>query len=91
MNIDHNAAQAIQAREDGRAGAAKISIVCENGMVAVDASDKGPGQANELRVDLFQEFVKSKREGSIVLGLVVARNITPAHRGDVRLMNICSE
>ena len=43
LNIGHNAVQAIRAREDGHAGAAKISRVRENGMVALDAIDKGPG------------------------------------------------
>ncbi len=86
LNIGRNAVEAIQGEDSGAGGRVEITARRENGMIAVDVTDDGPGLADEPRESLFRAFVKSEREGSTGLGLVIARDVAWAHGGDVRLV-----
>lgn len=86
LNIGRNAVEAIQGEDPGAGGRVEITARRENGMIAVEVADDGPGLADEPRESLFRAFVKSEREGSTGLGLVIARDAARAHGGDVRLV-----
>ena len=49
-------------------------------------ADNGPGLPDKARERLFQPFAGSVRRGGTGLGLVIARDILRAHRGDITLL-----
>ena len=69
------------------AGAATIVITAsvDDGTVAIDLADDGPGVSDKARASLFEPFSGSTREGGTGLGLVIARDVLRAHGGDIEL------
>lgn len=55
----------------------------EDGSVAVDVSDDGPGVAPHDRERIFERFVSADASGGIGLGLPIARSIARAHGGEL--------
>lgn len=71
----------------------QTSILQENGMIAIEIIDTGPGIPKEVLTTLFERFT-SKRPDSASsthqgtgLGLFIARSIVRAHGGDVTAYN----
>jgi signal transduction histidine kinase len=56
------------------------------GTVSASVADDGPGLSAEVLTHLFEPFFTTKAEGT-GLGLAIAREITLAHRGDLRAEN----
>jgi two-component system, NtrC family, sensor histidine kinase HydH len=56
------------------------------GAILASVADTGPGLAPEALKHLFEPFFTTKAEGT-GLGLAIAREITLAHRGDLRAAN----
>jgi signal transduction histidine kinase len=82
-NLITNAYQAM----DGR-GVLRISAAPEssNGSagVAVTVEDSGPGVSAEMREQIFNPFITSKKDG-VGLGLSIVAKIVDEHRGWIRL------
>jgi nitrogen-specific signal transduction histidine kinase len=84
VNLILNAFQAM----DGQQGKLCISIAKEtsagNAGIAVKLEDTGPGVPPDLREQIFNPFVTSKKEG-VGLGLAIVAKIVDDHRGWIRL------
>jgi signal transduction histidine kinase len=70
------------------AGAQQITlrVLPQDGQIAVEIADDGPGLAPKARANLFQPFTGSARRGGTGLGLAIAREIMRAHGGDIALV-----
>jgi nitrogen-specific signal transduction histidine kinase len=84
VNLILNAYQAM----DGREGHLRLAIapqVCNGEAgVGIRVEDDGPGVPAELREQIFNPFVTSKKDG-VGLGLPIVAKIADDHRGWVRL------
>ena len=89
LNLVKNAAEAANARGDGR-GEVVISTAYRHGLrlrggekaapLEVRVQDNGPGVAEKLREQLFEPFVTSKPNGT-GLGLALVAKLVAAHGG----------
>jgi nitrogen fixation/metabolism regulation signal transduction histidine kinase len=80
INLIRNAADA--ATETG--GGVRVRWSSDNGTVAVEVEDDGPGLASSS--NLFVPFFTTKKQGSGI-GLVLSRQIAEAHGGSLKLEN----
>ena len=71
------------------AGARRLRFAAarEQGSVAIEVSDDGPGLPPKARENLFRPFFGSTRPGGSGLGLAIARELTRAHGGDLMLLS----
>ena len=84
VNLFTNAYQAME----GKDGALRIAIARMNSGgrpgVSISVDDSGPGVPPELREQIFNPFVTSKKDG-VGLGLSIVAKIVDDHRGWIRL------
>jgi signal transduction histidine kinase len=80
LNLAHNAVEA---------GAHRLhcAAVCENGVIAIEIVDDGPGLPPKARDNLFRPFFGSARPGGSGLGLAIARELMRAHGGELALVS----
>ena len=78
MNLLRNAMEA-------GARSIAISAEAENGELAIELRDDGPGLPPKARANLFLPFAGSARPGGTGLGLAIAREVMRAHGGDIVL------
>lgn len=70
------------------AGAARVSMRREAGVLVVDVADDGPGIPADQRESVFEPFVRlSDGAGGAGLGLPAARSIARAHGGDIAILD----
>ena len=74
-------------RGRGRRAAAAVSATREDGTIAIDIADDGPGLPPKARENLFRPFFGSARPGGSGLGLAIARELMRAHGGDLALVS----
>jgi two-component system, LuxR family, sensor kinase FixL len=79
VNLIRNA---IESMEETEQRELIISTVANGGVVEVSVADTGAGIAAEIREQLFQPFVTTKRQGMGV-GLSISRTIIGAHGGSL--------
>jgi two-component system, NtrC family, sensor histidine kinase HydH len=96
LNLILNAYEAMGAERDGSAsspsgnpgGKLSVSVVPSSADgragVAVEFQDTGPGIAPELREQIFNPFVTSKK-GGVGLGLSIVAKIVDGHGGSIQL------
>ncbi|HVZ68727.1 MAG TPA: HAMP domain-containing sensor histidine kinase [Rhizomicrobium sp.] len=82
LNLVRNAAEALQARQNGTIS---VGAMRENGGVRISVCDNGPGVPEAMREKLFQPFATAAKPGGSGLGLSIARDLARLHGGDVRL------
>ena len=77
------------ARNAVEAGARQLRFAAtrENGVIAIDVSDDGPGLPPKAQDNLFRPFFGSARPGGSGLGLAIARELTRAHGGELTLVS----
>jgi signal transduction histidine kinase len=77
------------ARNAVEAGARRLrfAAVRENGVIAIDIADDGPGLPPKAQDNLFRPFFGSARPGGSGLGLAIARELTRAHGGELTLVS----
>jgi signal transduction histidine kinase len=77
------------ARNAVEAGAHRMrcTAVRENGIVAIEITDDGPGLPPKARDNLFRPFFGSARPGGSGLGLAIARELMRAHGGELTLVS----
>jgi signal transduction histidine kinase len=65
----------------------RCTAVRENGIVAIEITDDGPGLPPKARDNLFRPFFGSARPGGSGLGLAIARELMRAHGGELTLVS----
>jgi len=77
------------ARNAVEAGARRLRFAAsrENGVIAIDITDDGPGLPPKAQDNLFRPFFGSARPGGSGLGLAIARELTRAHGGELTLVS----
>ncbi|MCH2100649.1 MAG: ATP-binding protein, partial [Planctomycetes bacterium] len=83
-NLLHNAREAIQDADVGRAGRIWLQVYTQDSRVVIRIADNGPGIAPELRQTLFQAYATAGKVDGTGLGLSIAANIVEAHGGTLR-------
>ena len=78
MNLLRNAMEA------GAHGIA-VGAEAQNGEIAIEIRDDGPGLPPKALANLFQPFAGSARPGGTGLGLAITREVMRAHGGDIVL------
>lgn len=80
LNLIRNAIEAME--ESDRRELVLSATPEEGGMVLISIADTGPGIAEEIRNQLFQPFITTKRHGMGV-GLSISRTIIESHGGRI--------
>jgi signal transduction histidine kinase len=77
------------ARNAVEAGAHRLrfSALSEDGTIAIEVGDDGPGLPPKARENLFRPFFGSARPGGSGLGLAIARELARAHGGELTLVS----
>src|SRR6266436_1005374 len=77
------------ARNAVEAGARRLRFAAarENGVIAIDIADDGPGLPPKAQDNLFRPFFGSARPGGSGLGRAVARELARAHGGELTLVS----
>jgi signal transduction histidine kinase len=80
-------------RNSYEAGAKEVRVSgrLADGRVVIDFADDGPGLPEKARERLFVPFAGSDKPGGTGLGLVIARDVMRAHRGDIKLVKTGSD
>ena len=88
LNLVQNAYEAMQ--EEDRAGTLRVEVhpAKQNDREGVELrfSDTGPGVPDELREEIFNPFVTTKKTG-VGLGLSIVSKIMDGHQGSIRVEN----
>ena len=87
INLVRNAADALQAREQGRRITVSSRVVGE--FVRVDVQDNGPGLQGQRVEQLCAAFYSTKAEG-MGMGLAICRSIVEAHQGVLDASDVAS-
>lgn len=82
LNLVRNAHQALSS-----VGGGEIVIKArpQADAIVIDVIDNGPGLPQQARAHLFEPFAVSTRSEGTGLGLIIARDIIRAHKGDLEL------
>jgi signal transduction histidine kinase len=77
------------ARNAVEAGAHRLRFAAarEDGAIAIEVADDGPGLPPKARENLFRPFYGSARPGGSGLGLAIARELVRAHGGELSLVS----
>ncbi|MGE5236569.1 MAG: ATP-binding protein [Acidobacteriota bacterium] len=83
--VTHNLVRnAVQATPPG--GCVTVRVVGEEGGLALEIADTGPGISQELGDKIFEPFVTTRQgRGGTGLGLAISRDIVHAHGGSIRV------
>ena len=80
LNLMRNAVEAMA--DSSRRELMLSTDLAEDNMIRFNVADTGPGIAEEIREQLFQPFVTTKRQGMGV-GLSISRTIIDSHGGKI--------
>jgi nitrogen-specific signal transduction histidine kinase len=64
----------------------EVRLEVQNGMIAIEVQDNGPGVPESIRTNLFQPFVSEGKQKGSGLGLTLAYCIAAEHGGEVVLL-----
>ena len=79
QNLVYNAADALEANH----GRVTISARVVDNDVEICVRDNGPGIPDNIKHQLFEPFVTSRKRGGTGLGLAIAKSIVEAHGGRI--------
>lgn len=83
-NLLLNACQS--ARTGDNEASVEVRLQVQNGMIAIEVQDNGPGVPESIRTNLFQPFVSEGKQKGSGLGLTLAYCIAAEHGGEVVLV-----
>ncbi|MGA7293754.1 MAG: ATP-binding protein [Terriglobales bacterium] len=88
LNLVQNAYEAIQDQENGGTLRVDVRPVTKNDRAGVELrlADTGPGVPEELREEIFNPFVTTKKTG-VGLGLSIVSKIVDGHHGSIHVEN----
>ena len=85
LNLARNALEALESR-GGEGAVIIVGSRDDDGSVAIEVMDDGPGIPSPLRAHLFEPFATGRRAGGTGLGLAISRELARAHGGDLLLV-----
>jgi signal transduction histidine kinase len=88
LNLVQNAYEAMQDEDDGGTLRVEVQLITQNGREGVELrlADTGPGVPEELREEIFNPFVTTKKTG-VGLGLSIVSKIVDGHHGSIHVEN----
>src|SRR6266436_1061312 len=88
LNLVQNAYEAMQEEDHGGTLRVDVQPAIQNDREGVELrlSDTGPGVPEELREEIFNPFVTTKKTG-VGLGLSIVSKIVDGHHGSIRVEN----
>jgi len=90
LNLVQNAYEAMQDQDGSRGGTLRVTVhpATRNDREGVELSlaDTGPGVSQELREEIFNPFVTTKKTG-VGLGLSIVSKIVDGHHGSIQVQN----
>jgi signal transduction histidine kinase len=90
LNLVQNAYEAMQDQDKDRGGLLRVEVqpATHNDREGVEIrlADTGPGVPEELREEIFNPFVTTKKTG-VGLGLSIVSKIVDGHRGSIHVEN----
>jgi signal transduction histidine kinase len=90
LNLVQNAYEAMQDGDEGHGGILRIEVqrATQNNRDGVELrlADTGPGVPEELREEIFNPFVTTKKTG-VGLGLSIVSKIVDGHQGSIHVEN----
>jgi signal transduction histidine kinase len=90
LNLVQNAYEAMQNDDDGHGGTLRVEVqrTTQNTREGVELrfTDSGSGVPEELREEIFNPFVTTKKTG-VGLGLSIVSKIVDGHRGSIHVEN----
>jgi two-component system sensor histidine kinase HydH len=88
LNLVQNAYEAMQDEDQGGRLLVEVRRAAKNGREGVELrlTDNGPGVPDELREEIFNPFVTTKKTG-VGLGLSIVSKIVDGHQGSIRVEN----
>lgn len=87
VNLIKNAREALESHQGDDPARIAIRHHEAGDWVTIEIADNGPGLPPRARDNLFRAFEGSGRAGGTGLGLVIARELTEAHGGRLRLVD----
>src|SRR5208282_1612448 len=87
LNLVQNAYEAMEEKEEGRLRVdVRLATKEDRPGVELRIADNGPGVPEELREEIFNAFVTTKKTG-VGLGLSIVSKIIDGHQGSIRVEN----
>ena len=88
LNLVQNAYEAMQDEDGGGTLRVEVQLITQNGREGVELrlADTGPGVPEELREEIFNPFVTTKKTG-VGLGLSIVSKIVDGHHGSIHVEN----
>ncbi|MGP0099937.1 MAG: two-component system sensor histidine kinase NtrB [Terriglobales bacterium] len=87
LNLVQNAYEAMEEKEEGRLRVdVRLATKEDRPGVELRIADNGPGVPEELREEIFNPFVTTKKTG-VGLGLSIVSKIIDGHQGSIRVEN----
>ena len=88
LNLVQNAYEAMQDRDHGGTLRVEVQPATQNDREGVELrlADTGPGVPEELREEIFNPFVTTKKTG-VGLGLSIVSKIVDGHHGSIHVEN----
>jgi two-component system, NtrC family, sensor histidine kinase HydH len=88
LNLVQNAYEAMQEKDDGGTLRVEVQPATKDGRDGVELrlADSGPGVPEELREEIFNPFVTTKKTG-VGLGLSIVSKIVDGHHGSISVEN----
>jgi nitrogen-specific signal transduction histidine kinase len=88
LNLVQNAYEAMQDEDDDGTLRVEVQLITQNGREGVELrlADSGPGVPEELREEIFNPFVTTKKTG-VGLGLSIVSKIVDGHHGSIHVEN----
>jgi signal transduction histidine kinase len=90
LNLVQNAYEAMQDQDKNRGGTLRVEVQSatrnDREGVEIRLADTGPGVPEELREEIFNPFVTTKKTG-VGLGLSIVSKIVDGHRGSIHVEN----
>jgi two-component system, NtrC family, sensor histidine kinase HydH len=88
LNLVQNAYEAMQEQDHGGTLRVDVQLATQNDREGVELrlADSGPGVPKELREEIFNPFVTTKKTG-VGLGLSIVSKVVDGHHGSIRVEN----
>jgi two-component system sensor kinase FixL len=88
VNLLRNSAEVLRQVSRERREIVIATRLADYNMIEVSVTDNGPGVPPHVLDRLYSQFVSTKGEGGLGLGLSICRRIVESHGGELRAENV---